>query len=145
MLLSVQIYETIRMGKAKRVKKVVHGTISGSHPGLLRTSTCSATSLAVTRSGRERAVPKNREARTVVWCRLSVAGGRRTTFPRSPAVSSSRRGLTSLFGMGRGAPPRHSRHLSLYRLAFRPDRMGGSGHKNTTHAPRVNLPPPRGD
>ena len=38
-------------------------------------------------------------------------GGRRTTFPRSPAVSSSRRGLTSLFGMGRGAPPRHSRHL----------------------------------
>ena len=40
-------------------------------------------------------------------------GGRRATFPRSPAVSSPRRGLTSLFGMGRGAPPRHSRHLSL--------------------------------
>ena len=44
---------------------------------------------------------------------LSVAGGRRTTFPRSRAVSSSRRGLTSLFGMGRGAPPRHSRHSCL--------------------------------
>ena len=29
------------------------------------------------------------------------------------AVSSSRRGLTSLFGMGRGAPPRHSRHSFL--------------------------------
>ena len=40
-------------------------------------------------------------------------GGRRATFPRSPAVSSPRRGLTSLFGMGRGAPPRHSRHSSL--------------------------------
>ena len=40
--------------------------------------------------------------------------GRRTTFPRVTAVSSSRRGLTSLFGMGRGAPPRHCRHfLSL--------------------------------
>ena len=48
-----------------------------------------------------------------LWCRLSVMGGRRTTFPRSPAVSSSRRGLTSLFGMGRGAPPRNGRHLSL--------------------------------
>ena len=56
---------------------------------------------------------KNRPARTYVWCRLSVVGGRRATFPRSPAVSSPRRGLTSLFGMGRGAPPRHSRHLSL--------------------------------
>ena len=42
-------------------------------------------------------------------------GGRRATFPRSPAVSSPRRGLTSLFGMGRGAPPRHSRHSSLER------------------------------
>ena len=40
-------------------------------------------------------------------------GGRRTTFPRFRAVSSSRRGLTSLFGMGRGAPPRHSRHSCL--------------------------------
>ena len=45
-------------------------------------------------------------------CRLPVVGGRRATFPRSPAVSSPRRGLTSLFGMGRGAPPRHSRHSS---------------------------------
>ena len=48
------------------------------------------------------------------WCRLSVVGGRRATFPRSPAVSSPRRGLTSLFGMGRGAPPRHSRHFCLF-------------------------------
>ena len=46
----------------------------------------------------------------------SRMGGRRTTFPRSPAVSSSRRGLTSLFGMGRGAPPRNGRHLSLSAL-----------------------------
>ena len=52
-------------------------------------------------------------------------GGRRTTFPRSPAVSSSRRGLTSLFGMGRGAPPRHSRHLSLIGLSG----WGENGHK----------------
>ena len=44
---------------------------------------------------------------------VSVVGGRRTTFPRVTAVSSSRRGLTSLFGMVRGAPPRHSRHSSL--------------------------------
>ena len=50
----------------------------------------------------------------MVWCRLSVVGGRRATFPRSPAVSSPRRGLTSLFGMGRGAPPRHSRHFCVF-------------------------------
>ncbi len=31
----------------------------------------------------------------------------------SPAVSSARRGLTSLFGMGRGGPPRCSHHVSL--------------------------------
>ena len=42
-------------------------------------------------------------------------GGRRATFPRLRAVSSPRRGLTSLFGMGRGAPPRHSRRLFLRR------------------------------
>ena len=29
------------------------------------------------------------------------------------AVSSARQGLTSLFGMGRGAPPRNSRHVSV--------------------------------
>ena len=46
-------------------------------------------------------------------------GGRRATFPRSPAVSSPRRGLTSLFGMGRGAPPRHSRHSSLCGMSRR--------------------------
>ena len=37
-------------------------------------------------------------------------GGRRPTFPRLTAVSSALRGLTSLFGMGRGAPPRKNRH-----------------------------------
>ena len=40
-------------------------------------------------------------------------GWRRPAFPRSPAVSSARRGLTSLFGMGRGGPPRCSRHVCL--------------------------------
>ena len=58
-------------------------------------------------------------------------GGRRTTFPRSPAVSSSRRGLTSLFGMGRGAPPRHSRHLYLYGFSFRPLGLFRMGRKPT--------------
>ena len=67
---------------------------------------------------------KNSEPRQRVAVGVPVMGGRRTTFPRSPAVSSSRRGLTSLFGMGRGAPPRHSRHL----LVHRPFRMGESGH-----------------
>ena len=64
----------------------------------------------------------------------SRKGGRRTTFPRSPAVSSSRRGLTSLFGMGRGAPPRHSRHLYLIGLS----RMGGKptqGHHTRCRPP----------
>ena len=40
-------------------------------------------------------------------------GGRRPTFPQVDAVSSALPGLTSLFGMGRGAPRRHSRHVSL--------------------------------
>ena len=71
---------------------------------------------------------------------VTVVGGRRTTFPRSPAVSSSRRGLTSLFGMGRGAPPRHSRHLYLHR----PFRMGESGHKDISTRTPLRLPPPRG-
>ena len=42
-------------------------------------------------------------------------GGRRPTFPRFTAVSSALPGLTSLFGMGRGAPRRHSRHMSLWK------------------------------
>ena len=69
-------------------------------------------------------------------------GGRRTTFPRSPAVSSSRRGLTSLFGMGRGAPPRNGRHLSLSAL---PD--GESRHQNRLfrEAYPPSFPPHRGD
>ena len=80
-------------------------------------------------------------------CGLSAVGGRRTTFPRFRAVSSSRRGLTSLFGMGRGAPPRHSRHLSL----DGPNRMGGrqtprrphteGGSVRAISAARLNVSP----
>ena len=40
-------------------------------------------------------------------------GWRRPTFPQPSAVSSARRGLTSLFGMGRGGPPRYSHRVSL--------------------------------
>ena len=65
-------------------------------------------------------VYKNSEPRQLVAVGVPVVGGRRTTFPRVTAVSSSRRGLTSLFGMVRGAPPRHSRHSAL----LRPFRMG---------------------
>ena len=38
---------------------------------------------------------------------------RRPTFPQTSAVSSARRGLTSLFGMGRGGPPCYSHHVCL--------------------------------
>ena len=41
---------------------------------------------------------------------LSKRVRRRPTFPRVNAVSSARRVLTSLFGMGRGAHPRSGRH-----------------------------------
>ena len=44
----------------------------------------------------------------------SVMGWRRPTFPQIDAVSSALRGLTSLFGMGRGGPPRYSHHVFLY-------------------------------
>ena len=44
----------------------------------------------------------------------SVIGWRRPTFPQLNAVSSALRGLTSLFGMGRGGPPRYSHHVYLY-------------------------------
>ena len=43
----------------------------------------------------------------------SVIGWRRPTFPQVDAVSSALRGLTSLFGMGRGGPPRYSHHVFL--------------------------------
>ena len=59
---------------------------------------------------------KNSEPLALVGEGFAVVGGRRTTFPRSPAVSSPQRGLTSLFGMGRGAPPRLCRHSSLAAL-----------------------------
>ena len=81
---------------------------------------------------------------------LSVVGGRRTTFPRSPAVSSSRRGLTSLFGMGRGAPPRHSRHLCLSVRPFGLHGWAKTGTQPTAHrsgsfraisAARLNVSP----
>ena len=65
-----------------------------------------------------------------LWCGLSAKGGRRTTFPRFRAVSSSRRGLTSLFGMGRGAPPRHCRHVSLQALG-----LGGRGKPTHERVP----------
>ena len=72
-------------------------------------------------------------------------GGRRTTFPRVTAVSSSRRGLTSLFGMGRGAPPRNGRHfLSLLGL----NRMGENRHTDNlcpTRPPPLASPPEGGD
>ena len=58
-------------------------------------------------------------------------GGRRTTFPRFRAVSSSRRGLTSLFGMGRGAPPRNGRHSCLSASTGR----GKPTQGNSTSAP----------
>ena len=44
---------------------------------------------------------------------LPLSGWRRPTFPQLNAVSSALRGLTSLFGMGRGGPPRYSHHASL--------------------------------
>ena len=48
------------------------------------------------------------------FAEASVIGWRRPTFPQIDAVSSALRGLTSLFGMGRGGPPRYSHHVSLY-------------------------------
>ena len=62
---------------------------------------------------RKRRAGRNGEPLAVYRQGVPVRGGRRATFPRSPAVSSPRRGLTSLFGMGRGAPPRHSRRSCL--------------------------------
>ena len=44
----------------------------------------------------------------------SVIGWRRPTFPQLNAVSSALRGLTSLFGMGRGGPPRYSHRMCLW-------------------------------
>ena len=49
-----------------------------------------------------------------LYAEASVMGWRRPTFPQINAVSSALRGLTSLFGMGRGGPPRYSHHVSLY-------------------------------
>ena len=68
--------------------------------------------------------------------------GRRATFPRSPAVSSPRRGLTSLFGMGRGAPPRHGRrYVSL--AASRDGRGTGLRTRATApEGPPVKARPP---
>ena len=43
---------------------------------------------------------------------------RRPTFPQANAVSSARRGLTSLFGMGRGGPPCYSHHVFLSRFSL---------------------------
>ena len=80
-------------------------------------------------------------------------GGRRPTFPHVTAVSSALPGLTSLFGMGRGAPPRHSRHLFVHGLSgwdesrhkdtdARPPGSGGSsGSFRAISAARLNVSP----
>ena len=47
------------------------------------------------------------------YAEASAIGWRRPTFPQLNAVSSALRGLTSLFGMGRGGPPRYSHHVYL--------------------------------
>ena len=49
-----------------------------------------------------------------IYAEASVIGWRRPTFPQIDAVSSALRGLTSLFGMGRGGPPRYSHHVYPY-------------------------------
>ena len=64
-------------------------------------------------------------------------GGRRATFPRSPAVSSPRRGLTSLFGMGRGAPPRHGRRSSFSRHFRDGRKKPRAAHKQSQDSGRV--------
>ena len=46
-----------------------------------------------------------------ICAEASAMGWRRPTFPQIDAVSSALRGLTSLFGMGRGGPPRYSHHV----------------------------------
>jgi hypothetical protein len=46
---------------------------------------------------------------------------RRLTLPRFTAVPSARVGLTSLFGMGRGGPHRHSHHK-----VFNPESVSGT-------------------
>ena len=46
-----------------------------------------------------------------IYAEASAMGWRRPTFPQIDAVSSALRGLTSLFGMGRGGPPRYSHHV----------------------------------
>ena len=46
-----------------------------------------------------------------ICAEASAMGWRRPTFPQLNAVSSALRGLTSLFGMGRGGPPRYSHHV----------------------------------
>ena len=58
---------------------------------------------------------------------VSAVGGRRAAFPRSRAVSSPLRGLTSLFGMGRGAPPR----IAATRLSAAFSGRGEGGHNGS--------------
>ena len=65
---------------------------------------------------RRRGYLAEQKKKSLTDVRLFSKGGRRPTFPRVVAVSSALPGLTSLFGMGRGAPRRHSRHLSLLGL-----------------------------
>ena len=93
--------------------------------------------------GEEKKFPstQNRKPRQRMLTGLSVKGGRRTTFPRVGAVSSSRRGLTSLFGMGRGAPPRHCRLVALPGLGGRgkPTQARGGRFRAEALGPLVPL------
>ena len=67
---------------------------------------------------------------------MSLHCGRAATyFPAgTAAVSSARAGLTSLFGMGRGAPRRNSRHAFLF------VRRHGCEGEITGRTPAARLP-----
>ena len=88
---------------------------------------------------------KNRQPRQLSLSGLSVVGGRRAAFPRSRAVSSPLRGLTSLFGMGRGAPPRHSRHSFPGRAAPTPGTESGRTARTPPTRGPQGTPPPAGN
>ena len=63
------------------------------------------------KSGGVKGLIQKQKSHSIEW--LFVIGWRRPTFPQIDAVSSALRGLTSLFGMGRGGPPRYSHHVYL--------------------------------
>ena len=71
---------------------------------------------------------KHRQKKGRLFRDSLIKDWRRPTFPQTSAVSSAMRGLTSLFGMGRGGHPLHShqnspfdhwrRHIRAIRKAF---------------------------